>query len=389
MRRSSGRALLWSACLALFDACSSDAGKPTDAGTLSDVAAPPTDGGACDPGGDAAAAITTPVGYFPPTRWMLGPIYGTGCPAFGACETRADNMTAEVTFHLDQFEKYDIPITMYHFDGSAWSPNGTCTWALGDALKDRLAATGIRALMHFWGGCEEEDDFDRIHAQLGGTLAGFYFDEFSSDAMAKAAIDWAQRKMPGDAEVVMKAYQGSGGMTAAGLTAYGHSCYVNDLGSDFDGLEEGIRRVFSMANTLPAPFNEFTAYDGYARPDRETYFRRIHFGAMQVVMDHSPWMDASPWRDGYGDDVVNDFRNFSWLHRELVPYLYSYDWNAYETGAPIFRGANSKAFTTKIGEEIFVAYVTRPMVPAMPFTIALPPANGSTTGIRAKSCRER
>jgi hypothetical protein len=305
---------------------------------------------------------------------MLGPIYGTGCPAHGPCEIGRDDTLGEVSFHLDQLEKYDIPITVYHFDGWPWADAArTCTWALGDALKERLAAGHIRALMHYWGGCETEEQFDRIYAELGATLAGFYFDDGSSDEMARIAIDWAQRQMPGDSEMVMKAYEAGGGMTNAGLAAYGHSAFVNDLRSDFAGLQEGIRRVFSMANTLPAPFNEFTAYDYDFRPDEETFFRRIHFGAMQVVMDHSPSVDASPWRAGYSDTLLQDFRDFSWLHLELVPYLHSYDWNAYETGEPIFRNANSKAYTTKIGEEIFVAYVTEPVAVRPQMEIALPP----------------
>jgi hypothetical protein len=303
---------------------------------------------------------------------MLGPIYGTGCPRYGDCES-GGSMTDEVNYHLDHLAANDIPITMYHLDGQEWSPSDTCDWNLGDALKSRLAADGLRALLHYWGGCYGDADYDHVYGQLGHTLAGFYMDDGSTDAQAQAAVDWVQSKMPGDSEIVMKGYQGDTGETNDGLAMHGHSCYVNDLPTDFGGMQEGIRRMLSLADVLPAPFNEFTGYWS-DRPDEETFFRRIHFGAMQVVMDHSPQQNASPWdTTHYSDALLKDYRDFAWLHKELVPYLHSYDWNAYETGQPILREADAEAFTTKIGEELFVAYVTDYVANVPQLDIALPP----------------
>jgi hypothetical protein len=346
----------------LAAACGSSGAKPDGASACTPVVAPLPDAG-----------TNATRGYYPPTRWMLGPIYGTGCPLWGECESGGTTMMEEVNYHLDQLAANDIPITLYHFDGQGWSASETCDWSLGDALRDRLAATGLRALLHFWGGCYGEADFDHVYAQLGHTLAGFYLDDGSTDALAKTASDWVQSQMPGDSEVVMKGYQTDSGETEAGLTTYGHSCYVNDLPTNFDGLKEGIRRVLSLADVLPAPFNELTGYSS-DRPDEETFYRRIHFGAMQVVMDHSPDENASPWNTSYySDNLLRDYRYFAWLHKELVPYLHSYDWNAYETGEPILRGADAGAFTTRIGEEIFVAYVTDPVATNPELGIALPP----------------
>lgn len=368
MRRAG---VTWCASAALLAACGSGAGHPRpDAGACSTLTIPTVDGG---PDGTSR--------YFPPTRFALGPIYGTGCPDFGGCESGgtatsgslAAVMAGEVEYQLDQLAANDIPITMYHFDGWDWSDSRDCTFSAGDAVKARLAAGNIRALLHFWGGCTQSADFDRVYAQLGPTLGGFYLDEGSTDDLAKTAIDWAQSQLPGDSEIVMKGFQGDNGETDAGLAAYGHTSYVNDLPSDFGGFKTGVERVFSLANTLPAPFNEFTGYDAYNRPDEETFFRRIHFGAMQVVMDHSPWLHASPWNAVYSQALLDDYRYFAWLHRELGPYLHSYDWNAYETGEPIFRGADATAYTTKIGDEIFVAYVTDRVADRPLLDVALPP----------------
>jgi len=309
--------------------------------------------------------------YFPPTRWGLGPIVGTGCPGYGDCESVAPTMAEEVAYDLDRLAANDIPITMYHFDGFAWS-NGDCSWALGDPLRARLQSLGIRALVHYWGGCRATEAFDRAYAGLGGVLAGFYFDDGTPDELAKSAIDWAQARFPGDAEIVMKSYRYDQEEAASvpGLAAYGHTCYVNDLPTDFGGMRTGIERVLSLASTLPAPFNEFTGYDA-TQADEETYFRRIHWGAMQPVMDHSPYQHASPWEPIYGRALLEDYRYFSWLHHELVPYLHSYDWQAFETGLPILREPDAVNYTTKVGDELFAAFVTEPGVEELQIT--LPP----------------
>jgi hypothetical protein len=307
--------------------------------------------------------------YFPPTRFGLGPIFGTPCPHYGDCESGGPTMAEEVSYHLDHLAAYDIPITLFHFDGDAWSP-GDCSWGLGDPLKARLQTMGVRALLHYWGGCRSTSAFDRAYADLGPVLAGFYFDDGSSDELVKSAIDWTQARFPGDAEVIMKAYRYDEDetVTEPGLRTYGHACYVNDLPPDFGGLKTGIERVFSLAEVLPAPFNEFTAFD-WAQADEETYFRRIHWGAMQPVMDHSPWQHASPWEPIYSPALVADYRYFSWLHHELVPYLHSYDWQAFATNQPILREPDAVNYTTKIGEELFAAFVTEPGADQLAITL--------------------
>ena len=50
-------------------------------------------------------------------------------------------------------------------------------------------------------------------------------------------------------------------------------------------------------------------------------------------------------------DSVDD--ELAWLHAELVPYLHSYDYAAYENGGAIFRSPDAATYTTKLGEEIF------------------------------------
>jgi hypothetical protein len=308
---------------------------------------------------------------YPPTKWVLGPIYATGCPASAYCGT-GDDMAGEVNFDLDQLSAHDIPISVYHFDGAGWS-SGSCTWALGEQLVERLRSANLRAMLHVWGGCDTTGRIFNVYGQLGHVFGALYLDERSTDRSAGSAFHFMQSLMPGDSEVVMKAYQGDGLETDAGLAGFGHTAYVGDLAADFAGMRTGIERVFSKRSLLPAPFNEFTGYDSHNPPTEEAYFRRLHWGAMQMVMEQDCASDCDPWGSRYATyspALLSAYRYYSWLHAELVPYLHSYDYRMYETGEPVFRESDPTKYTTRLGDELFVAYVTEPGVNTV--TVTLP-----------------
>ena len=323
-----------------------------------------------------AAVVPTPVSAgagshrHAPATWVLGPVYATGCPVYARCGS-GDDMAGEVTSDLDQLASHDIPVAGYLFDGSGWS-SGACTWALGDQLIERLSTANVRATLHVWGGCDTVDQLYGVYGRLGDVLGAFYLDERSTDAFAGAAFD-AMRSLTTDGEVVMKAYQGDGRETDAGLAACGHTAYVNDLDADFGGMRNGIARVFGKRTLLAAPYNEFTGYDG--RRDaltEEAYFRRLHWGAMQMVMEHDCVWDCDPWGSryaSYSPALLSAYRYYTWLHTELVPYLHSYDYQMYETGEPVFRESDPTKYTTKLGDELFVAYVTQPGLRALDVTL--------------------
>jgi hypothetical protein len=66
-------------------------------------------------------------------------------------------------------------------------------------------------------------------------------------------------------------------------------------------------------------------------PDEDVYYRRLHFGALQPVMAHTPYANSDPWRPGYGPDLVRAYRYWAWLHKQLVPYFYSYAYRMFES----------------------------------------------------------
>ena len=157
--------------------------------------------------------------YHPMHRAAFGPIYASGCPVNGDCGCgRSTGLAEEFNCQLDQLANHDIPITAYLFDGSAWSRAGSnaqnscegpdcCVWELGDQVIDRLAHDGVRGLLHFWGGCHNDEQFRRASTRLGGNLLGFYLDDGSSDSELADVSQFMESTSPGDWENVAKAFQ--------------------------------------------------------------------------------------------------------------------------------------------------------------------------------------
>ena len=335
-----------------------------------------------DPGAPAALPVRS--GQLPPRRWMLGPWYGTLCgwpysDAAITCSAGITTPSAQAAAALDAFERHDIPTTAIHFDGSAWSKwaseptaENECASGLDDGLVARLRASGVKALLHYWGHCVTAADFDRAGSALPGVLGGFYLDDGAGTLVSSNVLAWLRTELPDDGALVSKRYPypdswtpwgpGYGGIPDEWNQEHAHSAYVNDLTHDWDGMAEGIRRVFDSTAILPAPFNEFLGFQSFPEagrqpPTLEQYYRRLHFGAMQVVMDNSPFENLDPWRPEWDARLLSAYRYYAWLHLELAPYLHSYDRAAYETGAPIFRSPDRETFTTLLGDELFVAYV--------------------------------
>jgi hypothetical protein len=305
----------------------------------------------------------------------LGLWWGSGCPDFGSCGCGgAKDLGQEFTCQMDRLQANDIPVSVYLFDGSAWSlknssSNGACSgpdccsWKLGDAVIQRLSRDRVRGLVHFWGGCHAREQYQRVQARLGRNLLGFYLDDGSSDEELASVANFMREVAPGNWETIAKAYQGrEPSTTNAGLSEFANAAYVGDLMYDFAGLREGITRVLAKSVYLPAPYNELTgyAYLNPGAPDEETYYRRLHFGAFQLVMAHTPYGNADPWRSEYGPGLTTAYRYWAWLHKELGPYFLSYAIRMHEEpGRRVIR-AGPSAYSMRIGNELFVPLITEP-----------------------------
>jgi hypothetical protein len=42
-----------------------------------------------------------------------------------------------------------------------------CVWGLGDQPVERLARLGVRGVLHFWGGCHDDEQYRRASTRLG------------------------------------------------------------------------------------------------------------------------------------------------------------------------------------------------------------------------------
>jgi hypothetical protein len=311
--------------------------------------------------------------YHPMHRAAFGPVYGSGCPAFGACGCgAAKDLAEEFNCQLDRLGASDIPITAYLFDGSAWSRARSdatnscsgpdcCAWRLGDQVIDRLAREGVRGLVHFWGGCHDDEQYQRVTDRLGGNLLGFYLDDGSSDDDLGGVAQFMEKARPGDWEVVAKAFQNRGNATTPdGLERWANAAYVGDLPVGFEGLKEAVARLLAVAPHVPAPFAELTGYDYPVDvvPDEEVYYRRLHFGALQPVMAHTPYFNADPWRRDYGPGLLKAYRHWAWLHKELVPYFYSLAYRMHEDPSqPVVR-PGPMPDSLLIGDAIYAPIVT-------------------------------
>jgi hypothetical protein len=362
------RALAVIACLACgLAACGGAAGS---AGSAGSTAPTPVDSTEEDFPADASA-----VHYHPIHHAAFGPLYGSGCPDNGACRCEgAKTLAEEFTCQMDHLAANDIPVTGYLFDGSAWSAGHSdaentcvgpecCSWKLGDPVVQRLSLSGVRGLLHFWGGCHAAEQYERAYSRLGRNLLGFYLDDGSSDEELAGVSEFMQSANPGDWENVAKAYQNrEPSTTNPGLSKWANAAYVGDLGYDFAGLKEAVTRVVAKSSYVPAPYAELTGYSylDHGIPDEEVYYRRLHFGALQPVMAHTPYANSDPWRAEYGQDLVKTYRYWAWLHKELVPYFYSYAYRMFET--PNLRALRRGAMTysLRVGNEIYAPIVTEP-----------------------------
>ena len=317
---------------------------------------------------DASAAR-----YHPIHHAAFGPWWGSGCPDHGACGCGdAKTLAEEFTCQMNQLAAHEIPITAYLFDGHAWSQGSSdatnacagadcCSWKLGDDVIGRLGRDGVRGILHFWGGCHEPEQYGRAVARLGRNLLGFYLDDGSSDAELQGVSEYMQAAIPGDWECVAKAYQNREPSTSnTGLSKWANAAYVGDLSYDYDGLKEAVTRIQARAAYIPAPFAELTgyAYLDAGIPDEDVYYRRLHFGALQPVMAHTPYANTDPWRREYGPDLVKTYRYWASLHAALVPYFYSYAYRMYETPTRRLLWRTPMPYALRVGAELYAPIVT-------------------------------
>ena len=330
--------------------------------------------------------------YHPMHRAAFGPIYASGCPVNGDCGCgRSTGLAEEFNCQLDQLAAHDIPVTAYLFDGSAWSRAGSnapnscegpdcCVWDLGDQVIERMARVGVRGVLHFWGGCHDDEQYRRAGTRLGGNLLGFYLDDGSSDRELMGVSEFMEQAEPGNWENYAKGFQNrQPSNTTAGLARWANVAYVGDLPVGFEGLKSAVTRVLALAPTVPAPFAELTGYDNGDGLDPGRGGLLPPAALRRAAARHGPHAlrQQRPVAARVLGRARKAYRYWAWFHKQLVPFFYSLAYRMYEDPTqPVLR-PGPMADSLLVGESIYAPIVTpRPTR----WTSSCRPASGSTTG---------
>jgi hypothetical protein len=75
-------------------------------------------------------------------------------------------------------------------------------------------------------------------------------------------------------------------------------------------------------------------------------------------MAHTPFSNSDPWRTAYGPDLVKTYRYWAWLHKELVPYFYSYADRMFEQPGLAAIRQGPMLYSLRVGFELYVPLVT-------------------------------
>ena len=116
--------------------------------------------------------------------------------------------------------------------------------------------------------------------------------------------------------------------------------WIGDSESEWGlyGLQTAIEMIFKSAAAGYATVGSDIGGGDYNHDNpqnKELFIRWAQFGALVPIMEnggqnanqHQPWL--------FDDDVVNVYKYYANFHHELVPYLYSYDIEAHNTGTSI------------------------------------------------------
>jgi alpha-glucosidase (family GH31 glycosyl hydrolase) len=114
----------------------------------------------------------------------------------------------------------------------------------------------------------------------------------------------------------------------------------------FGDIVESSQRGFSMIGL---------DIGGYRRGERsrKLFIRWSQLGALVPLMENGGRGEHRPWV--LGEDVLENYRYYAKLHRELVPYLYSAGVDAHIGGPPIIRNANPRLAQYELGQDLLVA----------------------------------
>lgn len=128
---------------------------------------------------------------------------------------------------------------------------------------------------------------------------------------------------------------------------------------DTRGLERAIRLILKSAEMgYNIIGSDIAGYHGEEPIDPELYIRWTQFSTFCGLFLNGGHGERRMWMRS--PEELEIIRNFSWLHHELVPYMYHYAVTASQGGTRLMTPQSDGAFHYLFGENLLVAPIHRP-----------------------------
>ncbi|MCL2513302.1 MAG: hypothetical protein FWF08_05325 [Oscillospiraceae bacterium] len=131
------------------------------------------------------------------------------------------------------------------------------------------------------------------------------------------------------------------------------AAWVGDQYNDWGGLRHALNNMFASAKYgYVSCGSDIGGFRIRERTEKEVLLRWAQLGAFCPVMENGNNQSRAPWT--YDDETLEIYRNFTVLHHELIPYIYSRAAYSYETGKAMMRPQPGE-YMYLLGDDILVA----------------------------------
>jgi alpha-glucosidase (family GH31 glycosyl hydrolase) len=136
--------------------------------------------------------------------------------------------------------------------------------------------------------------------------------------------------------------------------------WVGDQDPDWGGLNNALVNMYLSAQANYVNFgSDIGGYRGDDIREKDLFIRWAQFGALSPIMENGGSGEHRPWI--YDTETLDIYRDFTYLHHALVPYLYSQGADSYREGVSLMRfwhGSNKKSY--QLGRDLFVRPIVEP-----------------------------
>lgn len=134
--------------------------------------------------------------------------------------------------------------------------------------------------------------------------------------------------------------------------------WVGDQDGTFAGMQAALANMRESSRLNYVSFgSDIGGFRGSGLRDRELMIRWTQMGALCPVMENGGGGEHRPWM--YDDEVESIYRRFTWLHHELIPYIYSQGAKAWADGVSLMRFTTEK-HAWRLGDDFLVAAMVEP-----------------------------